>query len=345
MSELAVATPAGIYCPRGDFYIDPWEPVSSAVVTHAHADHYCAGCERYLTSDVGRALLKLRLGDEAVVDGLEFGETMLRNGVQISLHPSGHILGSAQVRIESQGEVCVISGDYKLAPDPTCAAFEPISCHTFITEATFGLPVYRWAEASTTLAEIGVWRERNRSEGRGSVLFAYAMGKAQRLLAGLGEGAGPVLCHGAVERLNDVYRQASSDIPPTLHASEVTDRKTLREALIVAPPSAQRSPWLRRFGDVGTAFVSGWMQVRGARRRRAVDRGFVLSDHADWQGLLDAVDATGAQRVLVTHGLTGPFVRHLRELGFDADELATTYGSVSEEFDEAAPDEVREASQ
>lgn len=324
LESLLSLTPAGLYCPRGDFYIDPWEPVPRAVVTHGHADHARPGSALYLCARGSEAVLRRRLGPDASLQSLAYGEADTINGVRLSLHPAGHILGSAQVRLEAGGHVAVVSGDYKTTSDPTCAPFEPIRCHTFVTESTFGLPIYRWPSEQSVFADIGAWWRENQEEGRPSVLFAYALGKAQRLLAGLDREQGPIYCHGAVESVNEAYRESGVALPPTLRIGD-EKRGAFAGALIVAPPSAQRTPWVRRFGDYSSAFVSGWMLVRGTRRRRAVDRGFALSDHADWQGLLDAVRATEANTILVTHGQITPMVRWLREQGLDAHGLQTRF--------------------
>lgn len=317
-------TDSGLYCEAGDFFIDPWRPVPRAVVTHAHGDHFTWGCERYLVSARGMGVTRERLGQFADrVEGMPFGEARTINGVRVSFHPAGHILGSAQVRLELGGEVWVASGDYKVDPDPTCDPWEPVRCHVFITESTFGLPIYRWPSPAGVFAAINDWWRVNAAEGRTSLLFGYGLGKAQRLLAGLDESIGPILVHGAVDRMTELYREAGVAMPSTRHAT--TARGEAAGAMVVAPPSADGSTWARKFGAQSTAFASGWMLVRGARRRRSVDRGFTLSDHVDWPQLLDAIAQTGAERVLVTHGFTGPVVRWLREHGLHADVLATRY--------------------
>ena len=309
--------PEGLYCPAGDFHIDPWRPVERAVFTHAHADHARRGHARALAQRDALGVLRQRLG-EMPIDGVDYGETRRIGGACVSLHPAGHVLGSAQVRVEVAGEVWVVTGDYKLDPDPTCAAFEPVRAHTLITESTFGLPVYRWAPARVLFDGIDAWWRANAEAGRASVVYAYAFGKAQRLLAGVDASIGPIVCHGAVETLNRCYREAGVPLPPTRLASAIADRGALSRALVIAPPSAQGSTWLRRFGEYSDAFASGWMQLRGARRRRGTDRGFVVSDHADWPGLLRAVRESGAQQVYVTHGQAASLARHLCELGLDA---------------------------
>lgn len=315
----------GLYCEAGDFFVDPWGPVDRAVVTHAHGDHVAWGCRNYLTSAEGVAVLRSRLAPDAPVTGLGYGRTTSINGVTVSLHPAGHILGSSQVRIELGGEVWVVSGDYKCDPDPTTTAFETVRCHTFVTESTFGLPIYRWPPQRDVLRDINAWWRANQTTGKCSLLYGYALGKAQRLLAGLDPGIGPIFTHGAVERMTAVYRAAGVALPDTRHAGTVDRRTDWSSAMVLAPPSADGSVWTRRFGPQATAFASGWMLVRGARRRRSLDRGFPLSDHVDWPGLLAAVGDTGAERVWVTHGYTGPVVRWLRERGLDAKAVQTRF--------------------
>jgi putative mRNA 3-end processing factor len=337
-SPLLQLTDHGLYCPPGDFFVDPWRPVERAVITHAHSDHARWGCRRYLASREGERVLRRRLGPDAEIDTLPYGEPVEHNGVHVSLHPAGHILGSAQVRLEHRGEVWVVSGDYKVEADPTCTPFEPVRCHTFVTESTFGLPVYRWPAQAEVFADINAWWRTNREDGKASLLFGYALGKAQRLLAGVDPSVGPIYTHGAVEKLTGDYRDSGVKLPPTRHAAEAPRGTDWAGALVVAPPSAHGTGWTRRFGDASTGFASGWMRIRGTRRRRAVDRGFVLSDHADWPGLLGAIRATGAGRVWVTHGYVGVRVRWLQEQGLDARALQTQFEG---ERDDAA-DEVTE---
>jgi putative mRNA 3-end processing factor len=325
MAPLIEPTDRGISCPAGEFHIDPWRPVPRAVVTHAHSDHACRGCGSYLTARAGLDVLRARLGPDATIETIDYGQSLEMGGVRLSLHPAGHVLGSAQVRLEREGFVAVVAGDYKLAADPTCRPFEPVRCHLFLTESTFGLPVYRWRPASEILQDINAWWCENADAGRASVLFAYALGKAQRVLAMVDGSIGPLVTHGAVEVIAQAYRESGAWLPPTRLASDVADRGELRRALVVAPPSAQGTPWLRRFGPASFAFASGWMRIRGARRRRAIDRGFVLSDHADWPGLLAAIEATGAQEVWVTHGYSAVLARWLIEKGQKARVVSTGY--------------------
>jgi len=337
MPDLLQVTESGLYCPAGDFHIDPWRPVSRAVITHAHSDHARWGSGAYLTSSSGTPLLRHRLGSSATIEPMEWGETRLLEGVRISLHPAGHIRGSGQVRVEHRGEVWVASGDYKLQADPTAEPFEPVRCDSFISECTFGLPVYRWPDPEREIAALRGWWSECRASGRVPVLFTYSLGKAQRVLAHLGEDAGPIHAHGAIRGMTDVYREVGVPLPPLTPAAGKGARAA--GALVVAPPSTDGSGWLRGLGPVSTAFASGWMQIRGARRRRGADRGFVLSDHADWPGLLTAIEATGASRVALTHGMTAPMVRYLQEKGYDARTLATQYRGEegSEEGEADAP--------
>jgi putative mRNA 3-end processing factor len=334
--DLIVQRPEGLYCPAGDFHIDPWRPVARAVITHAHSDHARMGHGQYLASEASAGVLRSRLGDIAL-QTLAYGERIVHHGVTLSLHPAGHVLGSAQVRLEQGGQVWVASGDYKVAADPTCAPFEPVRCDVFITESTFGLPIYRWRPDEELFADIDDWWGRNVLAGRASVLACYSFGKAQRVLAGVDASIAPIIVHGAVQPLNEAYRAAGVALPPTMHVSEVKDRADLRRALVVCPPSAVASPWMRRFGDASTAFASGWMQVRGTRRRGGYDRGFALSDHADWPGLLGAIEATGAQRVIVTHGSGPVLARFLGEHGLRAEVFDTEYGGDAVEADVQEP--------
>jgi putative mRNA 3-end processing factor len=333
----------GFYCKAGDFYIDPWRPVKRAVVTHAHSDHAYRGSREYLVAADGAELMRIRLQTHTNISTAKFGETVSLDGVNISFHPAGHILGSAQVRVEHKGEVWVLSGDYKLTPDATCRAFEPLKCHNFITEATFGLPIYRWPKTEETFEEINDWWRRNRERGKASVIFAYALGKAQRILNGVDASVGPIYTHGAVERITEAYRNAGVSLPATIYAGSETNKKAFAGALIVAPPSAQASTWLRRFGTQSTAFASGWMMVRGARRQRAVDRGFVLSDHADWPELNKAIAATEAETVYVTHGFASEMSRWLNENGINAIPLKTRFvgDDAPEMIDEESEGQVR----
>lgn len=320
---LIELTSDGLYCRAGDFHVDPWRPVARAVITHAHADHARPGCGRYYAARVGAGLLRHRLRDPQMRT-LDYGEPVRFGPVTVSLHPAGHVLGSAQVRVAHGDEVWVVSGDFKRQPDPTCAPFEPQRCDVFITEATFALPVYRWPATAAVAREITAWWADNAARGVTSVLFCYALGKAQRLLAELAPHAEgrPIHTHGAVEAINGLYREQGVALPAT---SQVADGQDHRQALVVAPPGAGGSAWMRRFGEVSTGFCSGWMLLRGNRRRRGHDRGFVISDHADWPGLIDTIEQTGAGRVLTTHGQSDLLARYLAERGIAATPVATEF--------------------
>ena len=338
---LIEPTDSGLYCAAGDFYIDPWKPVERAVITHAHGDHLTRGSRNYLCSIPSQPLLLYRLGadagghavngpptdaDSGTVTGLAYGDSLNINGVRVSLHPAGHILGSAQVRVEHRGEVWVFSGDFKRAADPTCEPFEPQRCHTFITEATFALPIFRWAPPAEIVQEICAWWNEMRDAGRPAVLFGYGLGKAQRLLAELaGCTDRRVYVHGSLESANAIYRQAGVRMVETARATDEARGRSFAGELVVAPLSARGSIWMRRFGDHASAFASGWMRIRGARRRRAYDRGFALSDHADWPALIDTVRDTGAERVFVTHGYTAQLARYLSAHSLEAHGWRTQY--------------------
>lgn len=339
--DLIVLRPEGLYCPAGDFHIDPWRPVARAVITHAHADHARVGHGAYLATAISEGVLRARLGDDITLQGLAYGEAVTIHGVRVSLHPAGHVLGSAQVRMEHRGRVWVASGDYFVSGieddvNATCAPFEAVRCECFITESTFGLPIYRWRAQRAVQRDINAWWQANADAGRASLLLGYSFGKSQRLLAGLDPSIGPIVAHGAVENLNAAYREAGVPLPPTRRIDEVP-RAELKRAIALAPPAVQGSVWARRLGDdASDAFASGWMRLRGARRRQGVDRGFVLSDHADWPGLQRAIAATGAQRVIVTHGYEAVMVRWLQQQGLQAGSFATAYGDDALEADTAA---------
>jgi len=314
---------AGLYCPRGAFYIDPWAPVATAVITHAHGDHAVKGSKRYFTAEPGRWVLWSRMGQHARIESLRYGESVDLNGVKVSLHPAGHILGSAQVRAEYKGEVWVISGDYKVAPDTTCATFEPIRCHTFVTESTFAQSIFHWEPQSTTIAQIHEWWQANQAQNRASFLFAYALGKAQRLLAGLDPSLGPIFSHRDIEAVNVLYRKSGIALPESRVPNEGMTPDEWQQSLILQPPSARWNQGFAHLGPFSTAFASGWMLLPNANHERRVHNGFALSDHADHRELLNSVAATGAERVLVTHGYIDEFVSELKSLGYDAAPLRT----------------------
>ncbi|PZX16045.1 putative mRNA 3-end processing factor [Palleronia aestuarii] len=321
---LLTFTDRGIHCPEGDFHIDPWRPVDRALITHGHADHARDGMARYLATEAAAPVMRHRLGDIAL-ETIRYGERRRIGGVDVSFHPAGHVPGSAQIRIERGGEVWVVSGDYKVAPDGFSEPFEPVACHAFITESTFGLPVFKWRAQAEVTAEIDAWWRANSQAGRTTILGAYALGKAQRILANVDASIGPILTHGAVENTNEVLRAQGLNLPDTIRVTPEMNPKDHPGALVLATPSALGTPWARRFGAASTGFASGWMALRGVRRRRAADRGFVMSDHADWDGLNAAIAETGAERVFVTHGYTQIFRRWLESQGYDAAIVETAW--------------------
>ncbi|MCX2718838.1 ligase-associated DNA damage response exonuclease [Lentiprolixibacter aurantiacus] len=327
-------TDRGIYCGQADVFLDPWKPVNKAIISHGHADHSRWGHKKYISQNSNIPIVKHRLGDISI-SGKEWGETFSINGVKFSLHPAGHIIGSSQIRVEYKGEVWVFSGDYKIENDGFTTAFEPVQCNTFITECTFGLPAFKWRPQEEVFQGINSWWAQNRAEGLTSVLFGYSLGKAQRLLKFLDPGIGPIYTHAAVENMTEVLRQ-QVDFPETNLITRDTKTQEIKGSLVLAPPSAHGSTWLKRMVPYVTATASGWMAFRGARRRRAIDKGFVLSDHCDWDGLLQAIDATGANQIICTHGYTDIFSRFLREKGFDARTEATLYEGESGEVNSSA---------
>jgi putative mRNA 3-end processing factor len=324
--DIIQLRPEGMYCPAGDFYIDPWQPVATAVITHGHGDHARIGMGRYHAANTCMPVLRWRLGEQAF-HSHDYGAPFELGAARVSLHSAGHVLGSAQVRIEVNGEVWVASGDYKRQPDPTCAPFEVVPCDVFITEATFALPVYRWPDTGDEVARIVEWRKACAARGRAAVLYSYALGKAQRILAELARfDEPPVYLHGAVDAGVQVYRHAGIDLIATEPVGEQPNGKDYAGRLVIAPPSAAGSTWMRRFRDAEHGFASGWMRLRGNRRRRNYDRGFVISDHADWPALLATIEQTGARRVIATHGSTDALIRYLCEKGHDAQAFSTDFG-------------------
>jgi putative mRNA 3-end processing factor len=328
--KLIRLTDRGLYCDAGGFYVDPWHPVQRAIITHAHSDHARHGCRNYLGTTASRELFCLRLPADAEFQFLAYGEEIQIGGVKVSLHPAGHILGSAMVRIEHRGYVVLVTGDYKVGPDATCESWQPIKCNLMITESTFALPVYRWEEQRVTFDSINAWWRSSSDEGKCCLLYGYAVGKSQRLLAGLDRSIGPIFTHGAVENGTRAYRATGVDLPLTTTVSEIPSGTSFAGAMVLAVPSAHGTPWMRRFGEVSTAMASGWMAIRGARRQRGVDRGFILSDHADWPGLLEAVDACKPEDVWVTHGYTAVLSRHLQSRGYRSVALDTHYVGTDE---------------
>ncbi|HAJ81180.1 MAG: DNA ligase-associated DEXH box helicase [Zunongwangia sp.] len=313
----------GIYCAQADVYLDPWRPVDKAIISHGHADHSRWGHKKYITHHSNIPIIKHRLG-EINVSGKNWNETFMINNVQFSFHPAGHIIGSAQIRVEYKGEVWVFTGDYKTEDDGVATPYEPVKCHTFITECTFGLPAFKWQPQNEVFAEINNWWQQNQSEGRTSVIFGYSLGKAQRLLKYLDTSIGKIYTHGAIENMTEVLRP-QLEMPKTTRITRDIKKEEIKGNIVVAPPSAHGTPWIKKMVPYVTASASGWMTFRGARRRRAIDRGFVLSDHCDWQGLLSSIKETGAEKIICTHGYTDIFSRYLREIGYDARTEQTQY--------------------
>jgi putative mRNA 3-end processing factor len=327
-------TERGIYCPAGDFYIDPWRQVDRALITHGHSDHARAGHKRYLATHAAGPVMRHRLG-AITLEGIAFEEVRQIGGARVSFHPAGHIPGSAQIRVEVAGEVWVVSGDYKVVPDGLSEPFQPVRCHSFITECTFGLPVFKWIPQAQVAADINAWWASSVAAGRTPILGAYSLGKAQRLLSLL-DPQGPILTHGAVEATNAVLRAQGIVLPDTVAVTPDTKIKDHLGALVLAPPAALGSAWARKFGPSSTGFASGWMRLRGVRRRRAADRGFVMSDHADWDGLRQAIADTGAENVYPTHGYTDIFARWLTAQGYNARVVPTEFGGDEDDTEAAA---------
>jgi putative mRNA 3-end processing factor len=327
---LLTESASGLWCEAGGFHIDPWQPVERALITHAHGDHARPGSAAYSCAAPSAALLRRRFGSEAVIESTPYSEARTIGSTRVSFHPAGHVLGSAQIRVESAEGVTVVSGDYKRDADPTCAPFEPVRCDTFITESTFGLPIYRWDRPQVVIADILAWWDANREQGRSSVLFCYTIGKAQRLLAELASLTDrTVFVHGMMLGAIEVYRAAGVRMLPVESVVDAPSRSRGKHGfageLVLAPLASRGTPWMRRLGEHSDAFASGLMRVRGVRRQRAFDRGFVLSDHADWPALLATVRETGAARVLATHGHGEAFARYLREQGHDAAVVRTAW--------------------
>lgn len=323
-------TDKGLYCPQGQFYIDPWKPVDKAVITHAHSDHARWGSKSYLCHHLTKPILQLRLGDNQY-QTVEWNEPVMMNGVKISLHPAGHIIGSSQIRVEYAGEVWVVSGDYKTENDGISGAFEPVRCHTFITESTFGLPIYKWKPQQDIFNAMKQWVLENHAAGKTSVLIAYSLGKAQRILKPLAETGLSIFLHGAVFNVHEALLHEGIHLPPAQRVQATTTKSETQGNIVIAPSGADGSAWIKKFSPYNVGVCSGWMQVRGNARRRNADAGFALSDHADWDGLLQAVKATGAEKVFATHGFQASFSRYLNEQGIEAAEVKTEYGNDEEE--------------
>ncbi|TKC60012.1 ligase-associated DNA damage response exonuclease [Pedobacter hiemivivus] len=326
---LITFTNKGIYCKQGDFYIDPWRPVNLAVTTHGHADHVKWGNKAYLCHELTKPILQHRLG-ELNIQTLPYRKEININGVKLSLYPAGHVIGSAQIRLEYKGEICVISGDYKVEYDGVSTAFEPVKCHTFVSESTFGLPIYKWQPQEDIFNQIRNWISSNRDKNQTTVLVAYSLGKAQRLMAGLA-GYGDIYVHSSIANLNDVFSKAGVILPYAIPITAETSKEILQKGIVIVPPVMAEGKWVKSLTHAATGICSGWMQVRAGRRWQSADAGFALSDHADWPGLLSAIKATEAEKVFVTHGYSAIFSKYLNEIGIEAEEVKTQYGDEEEE--------------
>ena len=335
MPDLLEFRPQGIYCPPADVFIDPWRKVDKALITHAHADHARWGQRHYIAQAENALVLRERLGKDISLQTVAYGETVLINGVKFSWHPAGHIPGSAQIRVEHRGEVWVASGDYKVEDDGLSPAFEPVPCHTFISECTFGMPVYRWEPQSVRYAEINHWWAQQAASGKNCLLFGYSLGKAQRLLNGLDPSIGPIFVHPAIAQMNAALEAVGYRLPATLPLSAYNKKVHGIGVMVMAPPGAGGGTWEKKFEPYSDASASGWVQVRGNRRWQSLDRGFVMSDHADYPGLLQAIKACGAERVVCTHGFTALFSRQLREMGWNAREEHTLFSGESEQSEKS----------
>lgn len=333
--SLITFTDSGLFCAAGNFYIDPWRPVERAVITHAHSDHARPGSRYYLCHHFTQPLLRLRLGENKF-QPVEWNQPVLFNGVRITLFPAGHIIGSSQIRVEHRGETWVISGDYKTENDGISGSFEPVRCHTFITESTFGLPIYHWKPQATLYEEIQRWIRKTWSAGKVPVVIAYSLGKAQRVLQAVQPVTENIFVHGAIYNVQEMLHQsgipAASLLPAVKRVSADIPKDAYKNSVVIAPPAAEGSAWIKRFNPYNIGICSGWMQVRGNRRRKNADAGFVLSDHCDWSGLLKTVENTGAEQVFVTHGFQSAFSRYLNEAGIAAAEVKTEYGDADEEL-------------
>lgn len=328
--SLIKFTNKGIYCAQGNFYIDPWQPVDLAVTTHGHADHVKWGNKAYLCHDLTKPILNQRLGADLVIETLPYNKEISINGVKLSLFPAGHVIGSSQIRLEYKGEICVVSGDYKVEFDGISTAFEPVKCHTFVSESTFGLPIYKWQPQEIIFNQIQNWVSDNQDKGKTSVLVAYSLGKAQRLIKNLAV-CNDIYVHTSIANLNEGFIKAGVDLPETIRISADTKKEALQKGIVIVPPALAEGKWIKTLQHAATGVCSGWMQVRAGRRWRSADAGFALSDHADWPGLLSAIKATSAEKAYVTHGFTATFSKYLNEIGIESEEVKTQYGNEEEE--------------
>ena len=323
-------TNKGIFCKQGGFYIDPWRPVDLALTTHGHADHVKWGNKAYLCHELTKPVLDQRLGTDLKIETLPYRKEISINGVKVSFFPAGHVIGSAQIRLEHKGEVCVVSGDYKVEYDGISTAFEPVKCHTFVSESTFGLPIYKWKPQDLIFNDIKNWISDNHDQQKTSVLVAYSLGKAQRLIKNLADYT-TIYVHHSIANLNERFIQAGIDLPPTVRISADVKKDELQKGIVIVPPALADGKWVKNLQSAAIGVCSGWMQVRASRRWRSADAGFALSDHADWPGLLSAIKATEAEKVYVTHGFVSTFSKYLNELGIQSEEVSTQYGNEDEE--------------
>jgi len=300
-------------------------PVKKALITHGHADHSRFGHQYYLCTDSAKPVIKYRLGSNTNIQSVAYSENTFINGVQFSFHPAGHILGSAQIRVAYQGQVWVASGDYKLEADGISEVFESVKCHAFITESTFGLPNYSWESQVIIAQKINAWWRKNRAAGKTSILGAYALGKAQRLLHLLDANIGKIYTHGAVENINKVIRAQGINLPPTTRITQQLKRKAFVGNLIICPPGYLLTSWIKRFPAAVTGICSGWMQDKENNQKTVINDRFALSDHADWEGLNKAVEATEAENIFVIHGYTEAYAEWLNKKGVKATAIATNH--------------------
>lgn len=324
-------TKKGIYCIPGKFYLDPWFPVDYAIISHGHADHARWGMKNYLCHKYSKTILQHRIGADINIQSLAYNEPISINNVKVSFHPAGHIIGSAQIRLEYKGEIVVFTGDYKTSKDNLTVPYEPVKCHTFITESTFGLPIYKWQTEEALQSQMHSWIANNKSNNRTSVFFGYSLGKSQRIMKML-EGVDTIFVHNAIHKLNEAITNSGIELPETKLINSQFDKKEIEGRIVILPPALLGSRLLKRIPNAATAICSGWMQIRGNRRWKAVDAGFPISDHADWDGLISAVKSTEAEKVYVTHGSQATFSKYLNEIGIPAAEVKTAYGD--EELEE-----------
>ena len=321
----------GIYCAQGNFYIDPWKPVKHALITHAHADHARWGNQKYLCHIYTEPILRLRLGENLNIQTIDYYKEININGVKVSFHPAGHVIGSAQIRLEYKGEIWVVTGDYKLYDDGISTPYEPVKCHHFITESTFGLPIYQFDSPLKVFKEIEDWWKVNQAQDLNTIVMCYSLGKAQSILNSIDQSIGDIYVHPAVYNINLALEKVGFYFNAKPIFQE-TDKSLIKNSLIICPPATDGSAWQKKLGPSKKSFCSGWMQVRGARRRRGVDKGFVFSDHCDFQSLNQAIKNSEAENIYVTHGYEIQFTKWINEgLGLNGQVLHTLFNDNDEE--------------